>query len=117
MCMEISASYELANTADLVNSAMKISNQYRSVNSSKSTFYVNESKDKNNNNSNRISESKSASHINRDPFQHNDFDIAKVIKKLEKDNKNTRNFAMKEISMQSMNHNVDLVIHKYIEKV
>ena len=122
--MEIALTYELPNSLDLANSNLK--NQHRSaipnsnLTSPKSTFYVNENKDKNNNYNNSstksIESSKSTSQINRDPY-YNDFELDKVYKKLEKENKNSKNFAMKLISMQSINHNVDLVIHSYNEKV
>lgn len=117
ICMEIANGYEIDNNFSLLNSSF----QNRNLPSSKSAFYAGENKDKNNNYNNKstsqqMTQSFSQPNIQKTP-SHNDFDINKVIKKLEKENKNSKEFDMKLISMQSINHNVDLVIHTYIDKV
>ena len=130
--MEIANGYDVDNSLDPINSSFHsvLKNQNRNLNSnmssSKSTFYASESKDKNNNYNNNLENkqqlNKSASqpkiHKPSDPnHSYNDFDFGKAIKKLEKENKNSKDFAMNLIAMQSTSHNVDLVIQAYIDKV
>ena len=115
--MEISNGYDIDTNFNSINSSV----QNKTIPTSKSTIYSSENKDKNNNYNNKstsqqMSQSLSQPNIQKTP-SHNDFDINKVIKKLEKENKNSKEFDMKLMSMQSMNHNVDLVIHTYIDKV
>jgi hypothetical protein len=113
--MEIANGYEIDNS-------LSSSFQNRNLPQSKSTYYGSENKDKNNNynskstTSQQLSQSVSQPNIQKTP-SHNDFDLNRIIKKLEKENKNSKEFDMKLISMQSTNHNVDLVINTYIEKV
>jgi hypothetical protein len=116
--MEIANGYEIDNGLNPLSSSF----QNRNLPPSKSTYYASENKDKNNNYNNKsttsqqISQSISQPNIQKTP-SHNDFDLNRIIKKLEKENKNSKEFDMKLISMQSTNHNVDLVINTYIEKV
>lgn len=48
---------------------------------------------------------------------HNDFDFNKVIKKLELKNKTRNEFDMELYAMQATQHNVDLILYTYIDKV
>jgi TBC1 domain family protein 5 len=116
LCMEIANNYDIDRGLNLFHSQFDSNLKSKSVHSMLSES---SNKDKNNNYNNKPTSQPSISNRPKTKsFSHNDFDLNKAIKKLEKENpKNCKSFDMKLISMQSMYHNVDLVTHSYIEKI